>query len=81
VTGRLTGPPLDAKGRVAVDEFLAVEGSGALCAPTAQHAYRQARRLAGNLAAVVRGGALRAYRHASAGSVASLGPHRGVAEV
>jgi NADH:ubiquinone reductase (H+-translocating) len=56
-------------------------GSGALCAPTAQHAYRQARRLAGNIAAVLRGGTPRPYRHASAGSVASLGLYRGVAEV
>ncbi len=56
-------------------------GGGALCAPTAQHAYRQARRLAGNIAAVLRGGTPRPYRHASAGSVASLGLYRGVAEV
>ena len=52
-----------------------------MCAPTAQHAYRQARRLAGNIAAVLRGGTPRPYRHASAGSVASLGLYRGVAEV
>lgn len=56
-------------------------GGGALCAPTAQHAYQQARRLAANIAAVLRGGAPGAYRHASAGSVASLGLYRGVAEV
>jgi NADH dehydrogenase len=56
-------------------------GDGALCAPTAQHAYRQARRLAGNITAVLRGGTPRPYRHASAGSVASLGLYRGVAEV
>jgi NADH dehydrogenase len=55
-------------------------GGGALCAPTAQHAYRQTRRLAGNIAAVLRG-APRAYRHASADPVASLGLYRGVAEV
>jgi NADH:ubiquinone reductase (H+-translocating) len=56
-------------------------GGGALCAPTAQHAYRQARRLAGNITAVLRGGTPRPYWHASAGSVASLGLYRGVAEV
>ena len=56
-------------------------GNGSLCAPTAQHAYRQARRLAGNIVAVLRGGEPRPYRHASAGSVASLGLYRGVAEV
>ena len=95
-----TGLPADARGRVVVNGFLAVEGvdgawalgdcaavpdlttgNGALCAPTAQHAYRQARRLAGNIAAVLRGGTPRPYRHASAGSVASLGLYRGVAEV
>jgi hypothetical protein len=51
-----------------------------LCAPTAQHAYWQARRLGGNIAAALRGGT-RSYRHTSAGSVASLGLYRGVAEV
>jgi len=56
-------------------------GAGALCAPTAQHAYRQACRLAGNIAAALRGSTPRPYRHASAGSVASLGLYRGVAEV
>ena len=56
-------------------------GDGALCPPTAQHAYRQARRLAGNIAAMLRGGTPRPYRHASAGSVTSLGLYRGVAEV
>ena len=56
-------------------------GGGTLCAPTAQHAYRQARLLAGNITAVLRGGAPTPYRHASAGSVASLGLYRGVAEV
>jgi NADH:quinone reductase (non-electrogenic) len=54
-------------------------GGGAVCAPTAQHAYRQARRLAGNIVAVLRGATPRPYRHASAWSVASLGLYRGVA--
>lgn len=97
---RQAGLPVDARGRVLVDEFLAVRdsggvwalgdcaavpdlaaGGGAVCAPTAQHACRQARRLAGNITAVLRGGTPRPYRHASAGSVASLGLYRGVAEV
>jgi NADH:ubiquinone reductase (H+-translocating) len=63
----------------AVPDLAAADG--AVCAPTAQHAYRQARRLAGNIAAVLRGGTPRPYRHASAGSVASLGLYRGVAEI
>jgi NADH dehydrogenase len=53
----------------------------ATCSPSAQHAVRQAKTLAANVAATVQGGALRDYRHAYAGSVASLGLYRGVAEI
>ncbi|MFC5894689.1 NAD(P)/FAD-dependent oxidoreductase [Streptomyces ramulosus] len=53
----------------------------ALCAPNAQHAVRQARTLAENVASAVRGGPLLDYRHKYAGSVASLGLHKGVAHV
>ncbi|WP_438487283.1 NAD(P)/FAD-dependent oxidoreductase [Streptomyces sp. S186] len=53
----------------------------ATCAPNAQHAVRQARVLAGNLTAALRGGEIRNYEHAYAGSVASLGLHKGVAHV
>jgi NADH dehydrogenase len=49
------------------------------CAGTAQHAVRQARVLASNLAATLRGAELVDYRHRDAGSVATLGLHRGVA--
>ncbi|MGP3990764.1 NAD(P)/FAD-dependent oxidoreductase [Streptomyces sp. 3N207] len=52
-----------------------------LCAPNAQHAVRQARRLADNLAAVCEGQEPTPYRHSYAGSVASLGLHKGVAHV
>ncbi|MET7639076.1 NAD(P)/FAD-dependent oxidoreductase [Streptomyces sp. NPDC005438] len=51
------------------------------CAPNAQHAVRQARRLADNLVADLRGRPLTEYRHSYAGSVASLGLHKGVAHV
>jgi NADH:ubiquinone reductase (H+-translocating) len=54
---------------------------GALCSPSAQHAVRQAQRLADNIAAVLRGGAPKEYRHKHVGSVASLGLHKGVAQV
>jgi NADH dehydrogenase len=54
---------------------------GAFCAPSAQHAVRQARRLADNLRAQIRGRQLKPYKHAYAGSVASLGLHKGVAQV
>jgi len=54
---------------------------GALCSPSAQHAVRQARRLADNIRATVRGNPLRNYSHKHVGSVASLGLHKGVAQV
>ncbi len=54
---------------------------GAICAPSAQHAVRQARLLADNLVASLRGERVRDYHHRNAGSVASLGLYRGVAEV
>jgi NADH dehydrogenase len=53
----------------------------ALTGPSAQHAVRQAKTLAANIEATVRGGTLRDYRHAYVGSVASLGLYRGVAEI
>jgi NADH dehydrogenase len=54
---------------------------GELCTPSAQHAVRQARRLADNLVATLRQAPVKEYRHAHVGSVASLGLHRGVAQV
>lgn len=60
---------------------LSNEEPGATCAPSAQHAVRQAKRLADNVVAVMRGGNPKAYIHADVGSVASLGLYKGVAEV
>jgi NADH dehydrogenase len=54
---------------------------GAWCAPNAQHAVRQAKVLADNIVRRYEGRAVRAYRHRYAGSVASLGLHKGVAQV
>ena len=54
---------------------------GQLCSPSAQHAVRQARRLADNLVRDLRGQPLVDYRHKHVGSVASLGLHKGVAQV
>ncbi|MGH3738377.1 MAG: NAD(P)/FAD-dependent oxidoreductase [Micromonosporaceae bacterium] len=54
---------------------------GAFCSPSAQHAVRQARRLADNIAAKLKGRPIVDYKHKHAGSVASLGLHRGVAQV
>jgi NADH dehydrogenase len=53
----------------------------AMCGPTAQHAVRQAKRLGDNIVAALRGKDVKDYKHAYAGSVASLGLHRGVADV
>ncbi|WP_283135424.1 NAD(P)/FAD-dependent oxidoreductase [Rhizohabitans arisaemae] len=54
---------------------------GEFCAPNAQHAVRQAKVLADNLVRRMRGKPLKAYEHKYAGSVASLGLHKGVANV
>jgi NADH dehydrogenase len=54
---------------------------GALCAPNAQHAVRQAKVLADNIVAMIFGREVHQYRHKYAGSVASLGLHKGVAQV
>ncbi|MDQ1289471.1 MAG: hypothetical protein QG622_3037 [Actinomycetota bacterium] len=54
---------------------------GKLTAPNAQHAVRQARTLADNIIATLRGAPLADYRHSYVGSVASLGLHKGVAQV
>ncbi|MFD8307137.1 NAD(P)/FAD-dependent oxidoreductase [Streptomyces sp. NPDC059690] len=50
-------------------------------APNAQHAVRQARVLGDNIAHALRGEELETYSHKYAGSVASLGLHKGVAHV
>ncbi|MGP2441442.1 NAD(P)/FAD-dependent oxidoreductase [Streptomyces sp. JW3] len=55
--------------------------TGRECAPNAQHALRQARVLGDNIAHALRGEPLETYAHESAGSVASLGFHQGVAQV
>ena len=54
---------------------------GAFCAPNAQHAVREAKVLAKNLLAVLRGEPTEDYRHKYAGSVASLGIGKGVANI
>ncbi len=54
---------------------------GQFTAPNAQHAMRQAKVLARNVVADVRGEPLRPYRHAYLGSVAGLGHRQGVAQI
>ena len=85
--------PLDERGRVEVDELLRVRGHEHVwalgdCArvpntrsdrpdpPTCQHALRQARRLARNLV-----GPPEPYSYRMLGQVATLGRHKGIAEV
>jgi NADH:ubiquinone reductase (H+-translocating) len=85
--------PLDEKGHVEVDERLRVRGHDHVwalgdCAlvpntrsdrpdpPTCQHALRQARRLARNLI-----GPAEPYGYRMLGQVATLGRHKGIAEV
>ncbi|MGR8009770.1 NAD(P)/FAD-dependent oxidoreductase [Streptomyces hypolithicus] len=60
---------------------LAAGEMGKECAPNAQHAVRQAKVLAENIVASLRGEPLSNYEHKYAGSVASLGLHQGVAHV
>ena len=56
-------------------------GQGKTTGPSAQHAVRQARRLGDNLALVLHGREPKPYAHKYAGSVASLGLHKGVAQI
>jgi NADH dehydrogenase len=74
-------PGMWAAGDAAAVPDLSGADPDAICGPSAQHAVRQAKRLADNLVASLRRRALRPYRHAYVGSVASLGLHKGVAEV
>jgi NADH dehydrogenase len=60
---------------------LTSDDPNAICSPSAQHAVRQAEVLAENVISYLRGHALRHYQHRYAGSVASLGLYRGVAEI
>jgi NADH:ubiquinone reductase (H+-translocating) len=88
------GLPLDERGRVIVDSALRVEGldgvwalgdcarvpneatPGGFDPPTSQHALRQARRLVKNVT-----GEPRPYRYRMLGQVATLGRHKGIADV
>jgi NADH dehydrogenase len=64
----------------AVPDVTAAE-PGTETAPNAQHAVRQARTLGDNIAHALRGEPLQTYAHKYVGSVASLGLHKGVAQV
>ena len=75
-----------AAGDCAAVPDLTSEDPQATCAPTAQHAVRQAKLLADNLVAVLAAGdengvPLKSYAHANLGTVASLGIGKGVARI
>jgi NADH dehydrogenase len=55
--------------------------AGGVSPPTAQHALRQARRLAGNVVAVMRGDDPVPFRYRQLGGLVSLGLYKGVANV
>jgi NADH dehydrogenase len=55
--------------------------AGGICPPTAQHALRQARRLAKNLILVLDGKEPKPFRYRQLGSLVSLGKYKGVARV
>ncbi|WP_433413285.1 NAD(P)/FAD-dependent oxidoreductase [Microtetraspora malaysiensis] len=54
---------------------------GEFCPPNAQHAVRQARRMADNILATIRSRPCKPYRHRNAGSVAALGLRKGVGQI
>ena len=55
--------------------------SGGPCPPTAQHATREAKCVAQNIAAAIRGGSKRAFSFTALGKMGSLGHHSAVAEI
>lgn len=94
---RNMGLPLDEGGRITTDEYLRVPGfesvwavgdcaaapdpSGGLCPPTAQHAIRQGRVAARNIAAALGVGSPRPFRYRSRGAFVNLGRHKAVARM
>jgi len=89
--------PLDERGRVPVDDHLAVPGfdgvfaagdcaavpnpDGGICPPTAQHAIRQARVAARNIAANLGVGRPEPFTYRSRGAFVNLGRYKAVASV
>ncbi|GAA1939912.1 FAD-dependent oxidoreductase [Microbacterium aoyamense] len=67
-----------AAGDVSAVPDLSGGGVGGYCVPNAQHAVRQAKLLAKNLVAVLRGELPREYFHKNMGAVAGLGLYSGV---
>ncbi|GAA1345592.1 NAD(P)/FAD-dependent oxidoreductase [Arthrobacter roseus] len=84
---RITGDdgPIDgawAAGDVSAVPDLSGGGVGGFCVPNAQHAVRQAKRLAANLYAERYGvGRVAEYKHKNLGAVAGFGVYKGVANI
>ncbi|MEV6503591.1 NAD(P)/FAD-dependent oxidoreductase [Streptomyces prunicolor] len=70
-----------AAGDAAAVPDVTADAPGTLTALNAQHAVRQAKILGDNIAHSLRGEPLQTYAHKYVGSVASLGLHKGVAQV
>ena len=89
VTVRATLQVEDEHGEVVSDAWAAGDcaavpdllNPGSFCPPNAQHAIRQANQLADNMIAQLKGAEPVEYKHKSVGVVASLGLHKGVAEL
>jgi NADH dehydrogenase len=91
------GIPLDERGRISVDDHLAVAGfdgvyaagdcaavpnpDGGLCPPTAQHAIRQGRVAARNIAANLGVGRPMPFTYRNRGSFVNLGRYKAVASI
>ena len=89
--------PLDERGRVRVDDHLRVEGmervsavgdcaaipdpTGGLSPPTAQHAVREGKTAARNIAAALGVGTARPFTYRSKGQFVNLGRYKAVAKV
>jgi NADH:quinone reductase (non-electrogenic) len=74
-------PEIFSAGDCASVPDLTKDDPDAKTSPSAQHAVRQAARLGDNVVAFLRNQPVRPYRHKHAGSVASLGLYKGVAEI
>src|SRR5690606_22964744 len=61
-----------------VPDISPTPGPGGFCVPNAQHAVRQGKLLAKNIAADIRGEGVHEYNHKNAGAVAGLGLNTGV---
>ena len=73
-------PPTSApSGRSATAPLCPIVAAGPACPPTAQHAIRQGRLVAANVAATLGSGTLKPFRYRTKGVVAELGHNQAVA--